>query len=54
MEHGASCTCDVCMDKDEHLYTVWHKDDEDEDADTCGRCGGPGPLNQQGMCWHCQ
>jgi len=21
---------------------------------TCGRCGGPGPLNQQGMCWHCQ
>ena len=22
--------------------------------DTCGRCGGPGPLDGRAMCWHCQ
>jgi len=29
MEHGASCTCDTCMEKDERLYTVWHDEKDD-------------------------
>ena len=37
--HGASCTCDACMDRDERLFTVWH---EDDDAPvTCHKCGAP-------------
>lgn len=23
--HGASCTCDACMDRDERRWTVWHE-----------------------------
>jgi len=31
MEHGASCTCDTCMEKDERLYTVWHDEHDERD-----------------------
>lgn len=35
--HGASCTCDACMDRDERLFTVWHEDDDA--PTTCHKCG---------------
>lgn len=27
---------------------------QSDDDEPCGRCGGPGPLDAQGMCWHCR
>lgn len=27
-KHGASCTCEACMDKDERTFTVWHDPDD--------------------------
>lgn len=43
MAHGASCTCDACMARDERTFTVWH--DEQQHTGGWDANGSPVPCD---------